>query len=336
MPDFVVQPGGRRSREHRQAPGVRSGGADGTLQAEDRLEVVVQDVGTGREDVAEGRLVALAVRDEHLDGGARAAPADRRDRLGERGRPTVGQVVAGDGSDDRVRKPHPLHRFGHATGLVGVERERMTRVDETEPAGPRAALAVDHERRRAVGPALEDVRTAGFLADGDEVELAHRRAEPDELGADPQLSPDPLGLAARQGHALRRVDSGVRQPAIERPRRTAPTLGAGRGRAAARCERPAATTRRPGARPTRPRRARSGARRTTASTTSRNVASTPSAAMEVTPRSVRPHGTMWPNIERSGSTFNAKPCIDRPRLILTPMAQIFLGRGPSGSTQTPG
>ena len=52
--------------------------------------------------------------------------------------------------------------------------------------------------------------------------------------------------------------------------------------------------------------------------------------------SLSPQGTMWPNMERSGATFSAKPCIDRPRSILTPMAQIFLGSGPSGSIQTPG
>ena len=122
MPDFVVQPGGGRSCEHGQAAGVGGRGADGPLQAVDSLEVVVQHVGTGVEDDAEGRLVALAVGDEHLDGRARAAPADRRDRLGEGGRPAVGEVVAGHGRHDRVRQAHTLDRLGHATGLVGVER----------------------------------------------------------------------------------------------------------------------------------------------------------------------------------------------------------------------
>ena len=42
-----------------------------------------------------------------------------------------------------------------------------------------------------------------------------------------------------------------------------------------------------------------------------------------------PHGTMWPNIERSGSTFSAKPCIVRPRVSRTPMAAILRGCGPS-------
>ena len=79
-----------------------------------------------------------------------------------------------------------------------------------------------------------------------------------------------------------------------------------------------------------------GARRTIASTASLMVTFRPSAAIEVTPRSVSPQGTMLPNIERSGSTFRANPCIDRPRLILTPTAQIFRGAGPSASIHTPG
>ena len=152
-----------------------------------------------------------------------------RDRLGEGGRPTVGKVVAGHGRDDRVRQAHALHRFGHASGLVRVERERMARVDEAEPAGSRAALAVDHERRRAVGPALEDVRAAGFLADRDEVELAHRRTEPDELRADPQLTRSHSGLRLDSATPLVGSTPASDQPAIERPRRDRPRAGAGRG-----------------------------------------------------------------------------------------------------------
>ena len=76
---------------------------------------------------------------------------------------------------------------------------------------------------------------------------------------------------------------------------------------------------------------RSAARPTTASTTSRMVTDTPSAASEVTGLPAMPHGTMWPNIARSGATFRAKPCMVRPRDSRTPMAQIL-----RASTHTPG
>ena len=52
----------------------------------------------------------------------------------------------------------------------------------------------------------------------------------------------------------------------------------------------------------------SRSRATTASVTARIDGGAPStAAIEVTARSRMPHGTMWSNIERSGSTFSAKP-----------------------------
>ena len=48
--------------------------------------------------------------------------------------------------------------------------------------------------------------------------------------------------------------------------------------------------------------------RTTASTTVCMSGAVPScAAIDVTPRSRMPHGTMCSNIERSGSTFSANP-----------------------------
>ncbi len=73
---------------------------------------------------------------------------------------------------DRVREAERGDRVGDALRLVGVERERLARVDLAEAARPRAAVAVDHERRGAIGPALVDVRAAGLLAHGVQVEPA--------------------------------------------------------------------------------------------------------------------------------------------------------------------
>ncbi len=82
---------------------------------------------------------------------------------------------------------------------------------------------------------------------------------------------------------------------------------------------------------------RSAASRATTSTTSRIGTSTPSSASEVTGRSPIPHATMCSRMYvRSVATLSAKPCIVRPRLSRTPMAQILRGSGPSGSTHTPG
>src|SRR5205823_7736760 len=67
--------------------------------------------------------------------------------------------------------------------------------DLAEAARARAAVAVDHERGGALTPTLEDVRAARLLADGDEVERAHRLLEVEEVGAHASPRPEPLGLA---------------------------------------------------------------------------------------------------------------------------------------------
>ncbi len=73
------------------------------------------------------------------------------------------------------------------------------------------------------------------------------------------------------------------------------------------------------------------------STTSRIVTSTPSSASDVTGRSGIPQATMCRRrYVMSVVTLRAKPCIVRPPLSRTPMAQILRGYGPSASTHTPG
>ena len=182
-PLLVVRPARLGPRQHGQAAGVVGRWADGPLEAGHRLHVVVQHVGPGVEDRCRGPRPTLAVGDQDLDGGPRLAAADGSDRLGERGRPAVGEVVARHGRDDRVVEAHAGDGFGDPLGLVVIELQRLGRVDQAEPAGPGATLAVDHERGRAVGPALEDVRAAGVLADRDQLELAHRPLEPEVVGA---------------------------------------------------------------------------------------------------------------------------------------------------------
>ena len=69
----------------------------------------------------------------------------------------------------------------------------------------------------------------------------------------------------------------------------------------------------------------------------RIVAVTPSSRSDVTGRSAMPHATMcWRMYVRSVATLRAKPCIVRPSLSRTPMAQILRGSAPSASTHTPG
>jgi hypothetical protein len=51
-----------------------------------------------------------------------------------------------------------------------IEFSRFSFSDGAKPTVPRTDVAAEHERRRAVGPALKNVRTAGFLADCVEIQ----------------------------------------------------------------------------------------------------------------------------------------------------------------------
>src|SRR3546814_9028342 len=96
----------------------------------------------GEDQVKRGR-VALAVGDEDLDGNPRRAGADGSDHRSELPGAAVGEVVTGDGGDHREAQSHALDGLGDALGLVGIGGHRVAGVDEAEPAGPGAALAVD-------------------------------------------------------------------------------------------------------------------------------------------------------------------------------------------------
>src|ERR1700729_4077518 len=104
----------------------------------------------------------------------------------------------------------------------------MAGVHLAEAAGPRAALAVDHERGGAVGPALVDVRAARLLAHGDEPEVGDGRAELSVALADVHGHPHPVRLALPDVEAFVRVHPRLAQTAQEwalRLRRRAQRIG---------------------------------------------------------------------------------------------------------------
>ena len=60
--------------------------------------------------------------------------------------------------------------FGNVLRLFGIEKSGLAFTDRTETAMPRANVAAEHERGRAIGPAFEDVWATRFLADGVQVQ----------------------------------------------------------------------------------------------------------------------------------------------------------------------
>ncbi len=176
---------------------------------------MVEHVGSRSEDGVQRRLVPLAVGDQDLDRGIGRAPAYGPDGGRETGRSAVGEVVSGDTGDDRVLEVERRDGGGDPRRLVRIEGQRLAGVDETESAGPCASIAEDHEGRGAVRPALVDVRAAGFLTDGVEVEGPHQPlggpVALTEVGADPHpfRSPEP-GLLGRERDTCRGEAAGSR------------------------------------------------------------------------------------------------------------------------------
>ena len=216
---------------------------------------------------------------------------------------------------------------GDTVGLVGRERQRVPGVDLAEAARPRAALAVDHERRGAVRPALVDVGAARLFAHRHEAEVVDRRPELAVPLADADGHAHPLRLALPDVEAVLGRHAGLAQTPQQRALDRADAIHQMQGGGPRHDVDPLhLPRRRKQRRPAPP----------SASTTSSTDTSMPSAASDVTPRSAIPHGTMWSNIERSVVTLMATPCRVRrrpgpTRLARTPMAAILRGRSPVGA-----
>ena len=62
------------------------------------------------------------------------------------------------------------NRFGDVSRFFRIETAGLSFPDRAEAAMTRADVAAEHERRRSIGPTLENVWTTGFLTDGVQVE----------------------------------------------------------------------------------------------------------------------------------------------------------------------
>src|ERR687894_630811 len=189
--------------QHLQRAAILRLRADSWVEARDGLDVVIEGVGTGVHDGLYRFAVALEVGGEDLDGAARDFGADRAYRPGEDGGPAIREFIAIHAGDHGVLEAHLLCGVGDAVGLVEVELGGLAGQNGAEPARAGADVAEDHEGRRAVVPTLPDVRAAGLLADGVEVQAAHGLLDvPVHLAIrDPRL--EPVGTAVRaRGAAL--------------------------------------------------------------------------------------------------------------------------------------
>ncbi len=143
-------------------------------QALDRLDVVVQDVGSRVHDDLERVHVALEIRDEHLNSASRLQLTDAFDALGKDGRAAVLAFVPVDGRDDHVSQAHRLHRLGHTLRLLPVNRFRATGGDVAKATRTGANVAQDEKRSSAMPPTLADVGAMRLLTNGVQRLAAHQ------------------------------------------------------------------------------------------------------------------------------------------------------------------
>src|SRR5437588_4775419 len=206
----------RRQRFHvaeqSQAVGVNRLRPDARVQAGNGLGVVAEDFRPGLDDRPDRLEVALKVRRQHLDGRARAAPADGADRAREYAGATVAEVVAVDRRDDSVAEAQLGHRVGDAKRLTEVELRGPAGRDGAEPAGARADVAEDHEGGGSPVPTIEDVGTARFLANRVQAAATHDLLQIFEV------------LAFRDAHANPRWDGLRRQGSRIAHRRMLPAV----------------------------------------------------------------------------------------------------------------
>ena len=144
------------------------------VEARNRLDVVVEDVGALVDHLRKRHLLAAEVGGQDLDLAARGQHPDRADHADERSGPVVGQVVAVDRGDDGVAQAHLLDLGRDPHRLQRVVPGRLAGLHVAEAAAAGADVAEDHEGRGAALPALADVRAVRLLADRVEVLRADR------------------------------------------------------------------------------------------------------------------------------------------------------------------
>ena len=183
--------------EELQGAVVFGTGADDAIEPGHRLQVMVEDVGTGLHDGAQGRPGAAKVGDEDLHRAVGDVFAAAADALGEDGGAAIGQVVAGHRGDYDVFEAQVLGGVGHSMGLVPVHLLRAAMSDGAEAAAAGADVAQDHEGGGPLLPALEDVGAERLLADRVQGKLAHKGLEVTVIGADAGPHLEPGGPLAR-------------------------------------------------------------------------------------------------------------------------------------------
>ena len=181
--------------EHGEAAIVAGLDADLATQARHRLEVVGEHVGRGPQDRVDLVELALEVGHQHLDGHRGRVVMTGFERARPDARATVVEVVTIDRGDDGVLELELGEDRRDSLGLALVDRQRPPGRDVAEATRASADVAEDHDRQRAVVPALADVGAARALADRVELELLDPLTQLRVADARRHRDLEPLGVA---------------------------------------------------------------------------------------------------------------------------------------------
>ena len=188
------------SRQHAQAARITSRRPNRSLQPRHGFDIVIEHIGPSSKQQSQCGSLALAIGDERLDSRGGTTKMNRLDARCDVSHATVVEIVTGHHREHSMRHAHALDGFSHALGFVARRRQRLVRVDKTEPARTRATFAKHHERCCAIGPTLAEIGAPSFFAHRDEIEIAHGSFQRQHLGAKLHLGPQPLGLAVAQSN----------------------------------------------------------------------------------------------------------------------------------------
>jgi hypothetical protein len=86
------------------------------------------------------------------------------------------------------------HRLCNVTRLFRIKVTRLPLADGAKTAMSRADVAAQHESRRAVRPALKDIRTARFLTDGVQIQPFDELQNLILIGRIAEANPKPFGF----------------------------------------------------------------------------------------------------------------------------------------------
>jgi hypothetical protein len=169
---------------------------------------VIQNVGTCIEHRMQRVGLALEVGNQHLDAGGGLPLPDLPDGVGEYRRASIFQVIAIHRRDDDVREVEFGDRFADPGRFGSIDRLRTPVSDRAVPARACADIAEDHEGRRAVRPALADVRALRFFTHRMQVQIAHQALEPEIRGGTGRTHLQPVGLRDARCDRRKGNDSG--------------------------------------------------------------------------------------------------------------------------------